>query len=120
MLSAYSRLAAQLYPWRWRFAATTLFVFLALFILIATRSSSLLMVGSTLAGPLISVSWGLLLLCVWFDPTHGKLQTGWVIEHLPSFLRLALQWFFALFLVLWFIFGVIAWPAFAVWNRASV
>ena len=71
-----------------------------------------------LAGPLISISWGLLLMCVWFHPTLGRLYgDGPIFRLLPRFTKTMLRWYFAIFLTMWFVFGVLAWPAFVFLGR---
>jgi hypothetical protein len=120
MLDTYAMWAARLYPWRWRFGLATLTVFVVLFVLMATRVPHSIEIGGALAGPLISATWGVVLLCVWFEPTRGNLQTGWFITHLPAPLRLVVRWYFGLFLALWFAFGIVVWPLFAIWRGAFV
>jgi hypothetical protein len=118
MLDTYAHWAGRLYPRRWQFAVATLLVFLALLLLMSTRMPSAVYIGVLLAGPLIAISWGLVCLCVWFEPTRGKLQTGWLITHLPKPVRSILRWYFAIFLLLWFVLGVGAWPLLAIWDNA--
>jgi hypothetical protein len=121
MIDAYARWAAQLYPWRWYFAATTLGVFFALALVLLSPYRAAVDLLALIAGPLITISWGLLLLCVWFDPTRGKLQVGWFASRMPKPIVWLTRWYFAVFLALWFIFGVIAWPIFGLWAiRSSV
>jgi hypothetical protein len=84
MIDAYTRWAAQLYPWRWYFAGTTLGVFLASALVMLSPYRAAVDLLGLIAGPLITISWGLLLLCVWFDPTRGKLQVGGLPHGCPS------------------------------------
>jgi len=69
-------------------------------------------VAGLLAGPAFSVSWGLLCMCVWFHPTLGRLNSSApVFRFLPPFVQKSLRWYFAAFLTVWFLFGVVVWPA---------
>jgi hypothetical protein len=117
MLATYTSLAGRWYPWRWRFASVTAVMFLSMAALMFTRMPAAVSVAGLLAGPVICVSWGLVCMCVWFDPALGKLYSnGPIFRRLPYIVKAALRWYFAIFLTLWFLFGVIAWPAFAIWG----
>ena len=111
MLHAYGRWAERLHPFRWRFAAVTGLVFLVLLASILIREPRLLMPVWAIAGPCIAVSWGLLLLCVWFHPTKGRLAPT-SRGGLPGFVRAASRLYAGVFLASWFVFGVVAWPIF--------
>ena len=113
LLSAYAQLASLLYPWRWCLACFALLPFLALLLVASVGTPRAINTVAALAGPLICVPWGLLCLCVWFEPTRGNLQTGWLITHLPGALRSVVRWYAAVFLVIWLLVGLFVWPALA-------
>lgn len=111
MLDVYARWAERLYPWRWRFAAVTGFGFLVLLGTILVRVPSIVLPVWGIVGPCIAVSWGLLLLCVWFHPTQGRLAPS-PKKGLPGLLRKFARGYAGVFLAAWFVFGVVVWPIF--------
>jgi len=50
-------------------------------------------------------------MCTWF-PTEGRLYVGFITSKLPAFIQSAIRWYVALFLVLFFGFGLLAFPIF--------
>lgn len=117
MLATFARWAERLYPWRWRFGLVTLCVFVAVSVSGALGYSGLDHALWLISGPAISVSWGLMLLAVWFHPSKGALVP---IERmgLRRTMRAVARAYAGGFLVLWFAFGVICWPIFvAGWVR---
>jgi len=114
MLQFYTSLADRLYVHRWWFGGTTAAVFVLLLFLVLTRTAEMPIVA--LSVPLIAVSWGLLCMCVWFHPTSGRLYSGPLFNRLPRILKTAIRWYGAVFLTLWFVFGVLVWPAFVLFG----
>ena len=62
--------------------------------------------------PFIVVPWGLLCMCTWFHPTLGKLYVGSITSKLPAVIQSAIRWYAAIFLVLFFAFGLLGFPIF--------
>jgi hypothetical protein len=120
MLETYTKLATRFYPFRWWLGGITMMFFATAFVLMMLRSTYAVYFVGVAAGPIIAISWGLLCMCIWFHPTLGRLRTGWFINRLPRVGRSILLWYFAVFLTLWFVFGVVAWPIFAIWGGVLV
>jgi hypothetical protein len=116
MVAFYASLADRWFPWRWWFAAATAATFLLLSLLMLARPTSpwLLQAAMILSGPAITTAWGLLCMCVWFHPTRGNLMPGSWLGRLPAWISAIARGYFAFFLTIWFIFGVVVWPAFAI------
>lgn len=108
----FTRLAVRLFSRRRWFLAVSLFGMALLFAAFYSGSAQVAAVAGTLAGPVIVVPWALLCACVWFDPERGNLQPGSkLIGKLPDAIQLGVRWYASLFLALFFIFGVVVWPA---------
>ena len=120
MLQFYTSLADKWYSRRWWFGGTTAAVFVLLLLLVLTNSTAMLLPAGVASGPLIAVSWGLLCMCVWFHPTRGNLYSGALFSRLPGVLKAATRWYFAVFLTIWFFFGVLVWPAFVLWGERLI
>jgi hypothetical protein len=112
MLRAYTNLASRLYLHRWWFAGITAAVFLALLLLTFTRFSSTVDFAFLISGPVIAISWGLHLMCVWFHPTLGTMYSGRLFMRMPAMVQGFVRWYSAVFLSIWFVFGVLVWPTF--------
>src|SRR5678816_2549741 len=108
----YSRWAHRLYPRRLYFAAIALGTFAALALLMAANTPHLTSIMAFAATPIIVIAWGLLCMCVWFDPERGDLQRGRLIGFLPKPLKVVVQWYFVGFLTLWFVVGTVGFPLF--------
>ena len=113
MLERFTIIADLYYKYRWRFMAATAGVFLLLTAFMFSGHSALVGVVAAFAGPAITISWGMVLMCFWFEPTRGVLFQGVLIKWIPNFGQRALRWYFAAFLAVWFLFGVVIWPIFA-------
>ncbi len=65
--------------------------------------------------PFVAVPWGLLCMCIWFHPTKGKLSSSSkFIGKFPSLLQTIVRWYFAIFLVIFLVFGLFAFPIFGI------
>jgi len=85
-----------------------------------SRFTHALYLVATLGGPAISIFWGMALLCFWFDPARGSLYSSGLIRLLPKVGHAAVRWYFAIFLVIWFLFGIIVWPVFSLGRLSWV
>jgi hypothetical protein len=99
---------------RWWLVGASAIGFLALFLLLMLGSRQAVVIGGTLAGPLIAVPWGLFCACVWFHPQRGNLQSEskWVGKLPPTF-QVVVRWYSALFLTLFLVVGAVVWPVLA-------
>jgi hypothetical protein len=120
MLQFYTSLADKFYPNRWWFGGVTGAVFALLLLLFLSRATHVVFIGGVVSGPAIAVSWGLLCMCAWFHPTQGKLYSGSLFNRLPVFVQAAIRWYFVAFLTVWFAFGLLVWPTFALWGEGLV
>jgi hypothetical protein len=112
MLGGFTRVAARYYPYRWRFAAASGLVFLFLILIFSALPRAVAHV-LPFVGPALAVSWGMLLICFWFEPTRGTLFSGVFVGFIPRTGQVILRWYAAIFLVIWFVFGILVWPLFA-------
>jgi hypothetical protein len=112
MLGAFTRVAARYYPYRWRFAAASGLVFVLLILIFFTFPRAVAHVLPFI-GPALAVSWGMVLVCFWFEPTRGTLFSGVFVRFIPRIVQVILRWYAAIFLVIWFVFGILVWPLFA-------
>jgi hypothetical protein len=112
MLGAFTRVAARYYPYRWRFAAASALVFLLLVLIFFALPRAVARV-LPFVGPALAVSWGMLLICFWFEPARGTLFSGVFVRFIPRPGQVILRWYAAIFLVIWFVFGILVWPLFA-------
>lgn len=72
--------------------------------------------AGAVAMTVITVAWGLFCMCVWFEPTHGNLHQGWLARRIPKAVNVAIQWYSAAFLTLWFLFGTVGVALFVLWG----
>jgi hypothetical protein len=112
MLGAFTRVAARYYPYRWRFAAACGLVFLLLILIFFAFPRGVAGV-IPFVGPALAVSWGMVLVCFWFEPTRGTLFSGVFVRFIPRIVQVILRWYAAIFLLIWFVFGILVWPLFA-------
>jgi len=109
-----TRVAVRAWPWR---ARALLVSVLALALVAATMSVNAqwpAQVAFTLVGPIIGLSWSLLCVASWFHPENGTLApTARVVGKLPDWLQSALRWYASIFLVVFVVFCLVAWPAFS-------
>jgi hypothetical protein len=112
MITLFSNLAEKLYPRRWHFASITgaTFVVLLILIFVAKDMAPILSIAFVLAGPIVAISWGLLCLAIWFHPEHGKLMWKPSGNAVLRALQIAARGYGAIFLGMWFAFGVLVWP----------
>lgn len=111
MLRLFTGLAARYYPYRRRYVGAGGFVFLFL-IAIFFLFPRAVMVTLVCAGPALAVSWGMALVCFWFEPAQGKLFRGVLIRRIPHSGRLVLRWSLAIVLTLSLFLGLVVWPLF--------
>jgi hypothetical protein len=61
-------------------------------------------------GPLFVIPWGITCMCTWFHPEYGNLMSGPFIARLPRVMAVPIRFYFAAFLVLWFVVGLVISP----------
>jgi hypothetical protein len=111
MLDGFTRIAQRYYAYRWRFLAASGLVFLLLILVFFALPRAVAFV-LPLVGPALSFSWGMVLICFWFEPTRGSLFSGAFVRLIPRIAQVALRWYAAIFLMIWFVFGILVWPVF--------
>jgi hypothetical protein len=114
MLRFFTTLADRYYPFRWRFMAATIGAFALGFGLMFVHIRVVTIIVSAALGPSIGIPWGLLCMCVWFNSIHGNLRHGWLLRYAPGFLRTIIQWYAAVFLVIWLCSCTVVWPIFVI------
>jgi len=103
--------AEKLFPKRWWFLCISILGMGVIFLFLnAGITKSMLPVAFFV--PFVVVPWGLLCMCIWFHPVQGKLYGGFITSKLPAFIQSAIRWYAAMFLVLFFGFGLLAFPIF--------
>lgn len=111
MLDGFTRIATRYYAYRWRFVAASGLAFLSL-ILVFFAFPRAVAVVLPLVGPALAFSWGMVLMCFWFEPARGSLFRGGFVRFIPRIGQIALRWYAAIFLMIWFVFGILVWPVF--------
>jgi hypothetical protein len=111
MLNGFTRTATRYYPYRWRFVAASGLVFICLILVFFTFPRAVAII-TPFVGPALAVSWGMVLVCFWFEPVQGSLFSGGFVKFIPRIGQIALRWYAAVFLVIWFVFGIVVWPLF--------
>jgi hypothetical protein len=111
MLHQFTTIASRYYSYRWLYVLASALVFLTLAAIFSGFPRAL-MVATIFAGPALGISWGMALICFWFEPARGSLYGGAIIRRIPSIGQIALRWYAAVFLAVWFVFGILVWPAF--------
>ena len=103
--------AEKLYIKRWWFLGVSTIALAGIFFFLSTgiTKSTLPVV---LLMPFIIVPWGLLCMCTWFHPTKGNLYVGFITSKLPAVIQSAIRWYAAIFLVLFFAFGLLGFTIF--------
>jgi len=112
MLQRFTRIASRHHSYRWLYVLATASVFLIVAAILSGFPRAF-RVAIIFVGPALAISWGMALICFWFEPARGSLYGSVAIKHLPRMVQIALRWFAAVFLALWFVFGLIVWPLFA-------
>ena len=103
--------AEKLFLKRWCFLGISIIGMGVIFLFLnAGITKSILPV--TLFMPVIVVPWGLLCMCTWFHPTKGKLYVGSITSKLPLIIQSTIRWYAAIFLALFFAFGLFGFPIF--------
>ena len=107
MLALYIRLADRWHPHRWRFVATAVVAMGAMVLSASTLpfNSSRFTWGPL--GAVCFVSWGLFLMCHWFRSTPEL-----PMHPFRRALRAFNQWYAAVFLTVFLLFGTFVWPWF--------
>ncbi len=98
MLRLLTTAARVHYAYRWRYVAAGVGVVLILVcIFFVVPIATFVAIG--VSGPLLSVAWGMALLCFWFGRPHGdRLRNG------------ILGWAAVTALLVWWTVGVLVWP----------
>jgi hypothetical protein len=111
MIDGFTRIATRYYPYRWRFVAASglVFLFLILIFFVFPRAVA---VVAPMVGPALGVSWGMVMMCFWFEPVQGSLFSGAFVRFIPRIGQIVLRWYAAIFLLIWFVFGILVWPLF--------
>ncbi len=112
MLQRLTRTASRHHSYRWWYVAASACVFLVV-AAILTGIPRAFRVAIIFVGPALAMSWGMALICFWFEPARGGLYGSMVVKHLPRMGQISLRWIAAIFLALWFAFGLVVWPIFA-------
>jgi hypothetical protein len=112
MLQRFTRIASRYHSYRWLYVSATASIFLIIAAILSGFPRAF-RVAIIFVGPALAISWGMALICFWFEPARGSLYGNAVIKHLPRMGQIALRWCAAVFLALWFAFGLIVWPVFA-------
>jgi hypothetical protein len=111
VLQRFTMSATRYYPYRWRYVAASVLVVLVLLIVFSVFPRAA-MVATLVAGPVLALSWGMAMLCFWFEPVRGSLFSSIFLRRIPRIGQLVVQWYAAVFLMIWLIFGVVVWPLF--------
>jgi len=109
MIRRFTGIAARYYSYRWLWMLASALVFLT-FAAIFYGYPRGVMVATLFAGPALTIAWGMALICFWFEPMRGSLYGGAIIRRLPRAGEVSRR-LAVVFLVLWFLFGVLVWPA---------
>jgi hypothetical protein len=112
MLQRLTRLASRYHSYRWWYVAASACVFIAVAAILSGVPRAF-RVAIIFVGPALAMSWGMAVICFWFEPARGGLYGSVAIKHLPRMGQTVLRWFAAGFVVLWFAFGLVIWPVFA-------
>ena len=111
VLGGFTRVATRYYSYRWHFVAASALVLLFLIAIFFAIPRAIAAVAPWV-GPALAASWGMALLCFWFEPARGGLFSGAVVRFIPRMGQTILRWYAAIFLVIWFAFGMLVWPVF--------
>jgi hypothetical protein len=110
MIRQFTGIASRYYSYRWLGVLASVLVFLT-FAAIFYGYPRGVMVATLFVGPALAIAWGMALICFWFEPLRGSLYGGAIIRRIPRAGRVSLRGVAVVFLVLWFVFGVLVWPA---------
>jgi hypothetical protein len=112
MPQLFTRIASRHHAYRWLYVSATASVFLIVAAILSGFPRAF-RVAIIFVGPALAIFWGMALICFWFEPLRGSLYRSVVVKHLPRMGQIAVRWSAAVFLAIWFVFGLIVWPAFA-------
>src|ERR1700722_17664467 len=110
MLQRFTRIASRHHSYRWLYVSATASVFLIVAAILSGFPRAF-RVAIIFVGPALAISWGMALICFWFEPARGSLYGGAIIRRIPRAGQVSLRGVAVVFLVLWFVFGVLVWPA---------
>jgi hypothetical protein len=102
--------------WPWRLSALGVSVLAVLAVAVSMSLSAIwpTQLAFTLVGPVVGLSWSVLCVASWFHPEHGSLSpNARFVGKLPVWLQSALRWYASLFLLLFVLFCLVAWPMFS-------
>jgi hypothetical protein len=111
MLHQFTSIASRQYSYRWRYVLASVLVLFALAAIFYGFPRGV-MVAILFVGPALAISWGMALICFWFEPVRGGLYGGAIVRRIPRIGQIVLRWYAVVVLVLWLVFGVLVWPAF--------
>jgi hypothetical protein len=112
LITFFTNQAEKLFSKRWWFLLISLIGMGAIFLTLETGATKLILPTALLV-PFIAVPWGLLCMCFWFHPTKGNLYVhSKIVSKLPASIHVIIRWYFAIFLALFFIFGLLGFPIF--------
>ena len=107
-------LATRAWPWRLYALGVSVLAILAVAVSVSLSATWPTQLAFTLADPVIGVSWAVLCVASWFHPEHGSLSSkARFVGKLPAWLQSALRWYASLFLLLFIVFCLVAWPMFS-------
>ena len=112
-----TKVAIRAWPLRLPALAVSVLAFALVGITMFTNSSWATQLAFTLAGPVVGVSWAVLCVASWFHPESGTLSPkARFVARFPQWFQSAVRWYASVFLVVFVLFCVVAWPAFALSN----
>jgi hypothetical protein len=69
MFLSFTNIASRYHSYRWRYVLASAFAFLALAAIFYGFPRGV-MVATMFVGPALAISWGMALICFWFEPVH--------------------------------------------------
>ena len=115
-----AQLAVLAWPWRLRALAISVLAFAVAAASVFAAPQLAARAAFTLLGPVIGLAWSVLCVASWFHPETGSLSPkSRFVGKLPLWLQSVLRWYASIFLALFLVFCLVAWPAFslsALWH----
>ena len=109
-----TKVAIRAWPLRTFALAVSVLVFAMVGVTMFINSNWAVQLAFTIAGPVIGVAWAVLCIASWFHPENGTLSPkSRLVGRLPHWLQTAVRWYASVFLLLFVLFCVVAWPAFS-------
>ena len=108
----FTKLADRLFNYRWGFLLLVAVGISGLVFGVTRSPERAVELSAFLVGPLIVLPWALLCICIWFHPTRGNLQSeSRFVGRLPPMAQSAIRWYASIFIIIFVLTGLIAWPA---------